>query len=106
MISRGAGSAKRRGTGGAGQRLVPVDYPGAGFQQQALELIALGGNQSAGETKTGGVSHRDRLREIVIAPHAQQRAKDFFIRHLLHVAHVDDPRRQQRSAVAQQTRLQ
>jgi hypothetical protein len=55
MVTGRAGTAERRGAGGAGQRFVPVDDPGPRLQQQLVEFVAFGGDQPAGKPETGRV---------------------------------------------------
>ena len=106
MVAGSAGTAERRGAGGAGQRFIPVNDTGPRLQQQLVEFVAFGGDQPAGKPETGRISEGNRLIKMVIAPDAEQRAEDLFVSHLCNFAHVDNARRQQRGSGLQQARLQ
>ena len=63
-------------------------------------------NQPARQSVAGVIGHCDGVVKIVIAPDAQQRAKDLFIRHVARAAHLYNARRQQRATRLNLLRLQ
>ena len=93
MVARRPYATKRRGARRTGQRFVPVHDPGARFQQQLFEFLAMRRYHAARQAVAGVVGHLDRRLKIVIAPDAQQRAKDLFIRHVARRTHLNNPRR-------------
>nr|VUD29668.1 Uncharacterised protein [Raoultella sp. NCTC 9187] len=95
MVAGGAHAAKRRFAGGAGQRLVPVDDPGARFVAEPGEQRRVGRNQPRRQPVAGVIRHADRLIKLLVAHDRQQRAKILFVGHV-DPGDVDNPRREQR----------
>ena len=96
MIARRPDTTERRGTGSAGQLLVPVDDTGAAFQPELLVTRFGVRQQASGQPVLGVVGLSDGTGKIRVADHLQQRAKQLFVFTFRHSGHVDDARGQQR----------
>ena len=98
MVPGGTDATKRRGTGGAGDGLVPVDDTGTDPLEEVVPVRLVVTEQAGREAEAGGVALVDGGIEVVVANELQQRAEVLFVRQRFDRGHVYDARRDETGA--------